>query len=119
VSSPGRGERAPFTGRAAYGISQIYYYAAAVVGVGFVIGGGISALIELRHLTLPERTTVFGSDTTRASVHGIMVGLAFLIPGLAAALWHLKEAGRRERRFVPGAFWGERSTSTWSRLSAW
>ena len=104
--NPARGERAPYTGRAAYSISQIYYYAAAVVGVGFIIGGAISTLIELRHLILPERSG-FIPDTTRGSVHGIMVGIAFLIPGLMVAIWHLNQARRREDRFVPGQFWGK------------
>lgn len=101
------GDRAPFTGRAAYSITQVYYYAAAVVGVGFVIGGAIATLLALRRLILPKRLPGFAVDTTRGSVHGMLVGLAFLIPGLVCAWWHLKQAHEHEGRFHRGAFWGK------------
>jgi hypothetical protein len=90
-----------FTGRAAFAIAQIYYYGAAVVGVGFVIGGAIALLIGLRQLALPGE-----SDTTRESVRLMLQGLAWGVPGFAFAWWHLHEARSREGRLTPGAFWG-------------
>jgi len=90
-----------FTGRAAFAIAQIYYYGAAVVGVGFVIGGAIALLIGLRQLALPGEF-----DTTRESERLMLQGLAWGLPGFAFAWWHLREARSREGRLTPGAFWG-------------
>jgi hypothetical protein len=44
---------APFSGRAAFAISQSYYYLAAVIGVGLLLGGVIETLIGFRELILP------------------------------------------------------------------
>ena len=89
------------SGRAASAISQIYYVVVAVVGVGFLLGGAISALIGVRRLALPGEF-----DTSREAVRSILTGLAFALPGLALAAWHLREARRREARVVPGVLWG-------------
>jgi len=91
----------PFTGRAAFAIAQIYYYGAAVVGVGFVIGGAITALIGLRELVLPSP-----GHADRDAVRSMLAGLAFAVPGVVFAVWHLREARSREGRVPPGAFWG-------------
>jgi hypothetical protein len=42
---PGPPPTSQFTGRAAYALSQLYYYLVAIVAIGFVIGGTIAALI--------------------------------------------------------------------------
>jgi hypothetical protein len=93
--------RSADSGRAAFAISQVYYYAAAVVGVGFLIGGGISALIAVRRLALPGEF-----DSSRSAVRSILEGLAFAIPGLALTAWHVRQARRREGRVMPAVFWG-------------
>jgi hypothetical protein len=90
------------SGRAASAISQVYYYVAAAVGVAFLVGGAIAALIAVRQLALPGRF-----DTTRGSVRQLLDGLAYALPGALLFAWHIREAGRRERRgTLPGVFWG-------------
>ncbi len=97
----------PFSGRAAFVISQSYYYVAAVVGVGFLLGGVIAALIGLRQWILPSRALVgaIGRDSNEA-IRSLLGALAFAIPGGLVLAWHLREARRRERSYVPGTFWG-------------
>ncbi|MGH2540368.1 MAG: DUF5671 domain-containing protein, partial [Actinomycetota bacterium] len=90
-----------FTGRAAYVISQLYYYLVAIVAFGFVIGGTIVSLIALRGLVLPDPGTE-ASD----SVRGFLQGLAFAVPAFVAAWWHLVQARRRQGLGVHGEFWG-------------
>ena len=92
---------APFTGRAAYALSQLYYYLAAIVAVGFVIGGAIAALIAMRQLAWPDPGNV-----TRESVRALLQGLAFAVPGAVAVWWHLGQAKRREGTIARGVFWG-------------
>jgi Domain of unknown function (DUF5671) len=87
--------------RAAYVIAQLYYYVAAVVGVGFVIGGLIAFLFGVRTLAFPGEF-----ETTREGVRRMLQGLAFLLPGLVVLWWHLREARRREARMTGTAFWG-------------
>lgn len=98
---PSPGAAPQFTGRAAYVLSQLYYYLVAIVAIGFVIGGTIASLIALRGLVLPDpgRET---SDAVRASLQG----LAFAVPAFVAAWWHLVQARRRQRLGVRGEFWG-------------
>jgi hypothetical protein len=91
----------PEESRAAYVISQLYYYVAAVVGVGFVIGGLIALLLGVRTLVFPDEF-----ETTRDGVRGMLQGLGFALPGLAVLWWHLREARRRETRMAGPAFWG-------------
>lgn len=88
-------------GRAAQTISQLYYYVAAAVGVAFVIGGTIGLLFGLRTLVLPGEFNQPG-DGLRTMLHG----LAFALPGLGVAWWHLREARRREEHPPVGTFWG-------------
>jgi Domain of unknown function (DUF5671) len=90
-----------FTGRAAYVISQLYYYLVAIVAIGFVIGGTIVALIALRELVLPDPGT-----ETSDSVRALLQGLAFAVPAVVAAVWHLVQARRRQRLSLHGEFWG-------------
>lgn len=87
--------------RAAYVIAQLYYYVAAVVGVGFVIGGLVALLFGVRTLVFPDQF-----ETAREGVRRILQGLAFLLPGLVVLWWHLREARRRETRMTGTAFWG-------------
>jgi Domain of unknown function (DUF5671) len=99
---PSPSDAAPkFTGRAAYSLSQLYYYLVAIVAIGFVIGGTIAALIALRQLAWPDPGSV-----TRQSLEALLQGLAFAIPGALAAWWHLGQARRQEGRVAAGAFWG-------------
>jgi hypothetical protein len=99
---PSSSDAAPtFTGRAAYSLSQLYYYLVAILAIGFVIGGTIAALIALRQLAWPDP-----GSATRQSVEALLQGLAFAIPGALAAWWHLREARQREGRVAAGAFWG-------------
>jgi hypothetical protein len=98
------GEPAPLgstESRAAYVIAQLYYYVAAVVGVGFVIGGLIGFLSGVRTLVFPGEF-----ETTREGVRQMLQGLAFVLPGLTVLWWHLREARRREARMTGTAFWG-------------
>jgi hypothetical protein len=109
VSDPDGGEPSPpFTGRAAFAISQIYYYVAAAIGVGFLVGGAIAALIALRHWILPGSDEGFGpvTDPTREAARSFLGALAFAVPGALVFRWHLREARRREAAFAPRAFWG-------------
>jgi hypothetical protein len=99
----------PFSGRAVVVISQAYYYVAAAVGLAFLLGGGIAALIALRKWVLPlsESAGSFGglsdsNDTARS----FLGALAFAIPGAVVLAWHLREARRREGSRVSQASWG-------------
>lgn len=90
-----------FTGRAAYVISQLYYYLVAIVAIGFVMGGVIAGSMALRELAFPDPGAV-----TRSSVRFLLQGLAFAVPGAVTVWWHLAEARRGEGRVAPGASWG-------------
>ncbi|HEX9824039.1 MAG TPA: DUF5671 domain-containing protein [Actinomycetota bacterium] len=88
-------------GKGAYVISQLYYYGAAVIGVAFLLGGAIAGLLGLRTLVLPREF-----QTVRDGVRGLLNGIAFALPGLALAWWHLREARRRDGGPFTDAFWG-------------
>ena len=88
-------------GRAAYVISQLYYYVAAIVGVGFVIGGLIGFFFGVRTAVFPE-----AFETARDGLRGMLLGLAFAIPGLVTMWWHIRQARAREGRVPSPAFWG-------------
>jgi hypothetical protein len=89
-------------GRAAHVIAQLYYYVAAVIGVGLLLGGLIVSLLAVRTLALPREF-----DSSREAVRNILHGLAFAIPGAAVLWWHLREASRREVGRRAAAFWGK------------
>ena len=98
------------SGRAAFAISQTYYYLAAVVGVGLLLGGVIGALIGVREWVLPAGHDPTGSPFLEGGSHdairGVLGGVAFAIPGVLLFWWHLREARRRESVGVAGVAWG-------------
>ncbi len=98
-------------GRGAYVISQLYYYLAAVVGVGFLLGGGIGLLLGVRTLVLPQ-----SGQEAEDAIRGMLGGLAFMLPGLAVVWWHLGQARRREGKVTVSAFWG---SALYFHLVAW
>jgi hypothetical protein len=91
----------PPDGRGAFVISQLYYYVAAVIGVGLVLGGAIATLFGVREMVLPR-----SGETLRDGVRSVLQGLVFALPG-ALLLWsHLREAARREESPAAVVFWG-------------
>ena len=88
-------------GKGAYVLSQLYYYGAAVIGVGFLLGGAVSAIIGLRTLVLPEEF-----QSARDGVRGLLMGVAFAGPGFLLAWSHVREARRRDGGPYTDAFWG-------------
>jgi Domain of unknown function (DUF5671) len=109
VTQPGPAA-APSSGRAAFAISQSYYYLAAVVGVGLLLGGVIGALIGVRQWILPAGPDPTGSPflegSSRDAIRGILGGLAFAIPGGVVSWWHLREARRRDAVRIADVSWG-------------
>ena len=108
VAEPDPAARAPFSGKAAYAISQSYYYVTAVVGVALLLGGVIAALLGLRKWIFPATPDLPDSPFLEGdeAIRSILGGLAFAIPGALAFWWHLREARRREPMAVAGVFWG-------------
>jgi len=113
VSEPEPDQQSPpFSERAAVVISQAYYYVVAAVGLAFLLGGAIAALIAFRKLLLPLSDAAgssgpFGgpgdsNDTARS----FLGALAFAIPGALVLAWHLREARRREGSPGVRAPWG-------------
>jgi hypothetical protein len=99
----------PFSGRAVVVISQAYYYVAAAVGLAFLLGGGIAALIALRKWVLPlsEASSSFGGPSdSNDTARSFLGALAFAIPGALVLAWHLREARRREGSRVSQSSWG-------------
>jgi hypothetical protein len=106
------GEDPASSGRGAVYVSQAYYYVVAAVGLLFLLGGAIAALIALRKWILPIseasdpsgflRTSVDTNDAARS----FLGALAFAIPGAVLFAWHLREARRREGRPGSRASWG-------------
>jgi len=96
-----RSQAEPAPSRAAYVISQLYYYVAAVIGVGLLLGGLIALLFGVRTLILPREF-----EDARDGLRGMLHALAFAIPG-AIVLWlNLREARRGEGDSAPPVFWG-------------
>jgi len=101
------GSSPPFSGRAAYVITQSYSYVAAVIGVGLLLGGTIAALIAIRHRILPSSEAYGpGLDTSREAARSLLGALAFVIPGALVFVWHIRQARGGEGAYRPGAFWG-------------
>jgi hypothetical protein len=110
VARPDPVVRPPFSGKAAYAISQSYYYVTAVVGVGLLLGGVIATLLGLRQWIFPATPDLpdspFLEGGSDDAIRSILGGLAFAIPGALTFWWHLREARRREPVAVAGIFWG-------------
>jgi hypothetical protein len=98
------------SGRGATVISQTYYYVVAAVGLIFLLGGLIAALIALRKWVFPISET--GSSFYRGPVdrndaaRSFLGALAFAVPGAIALWWHLREARRREGHRITRESWG-------------
>lgn len=89
--------------RAGYVISQLYYYIAAVVGVGLLLGGGIVAFLGVRTAVFPVPREF---ETAREGVRQLLHGLAVAGPGVLVLWWHLREARKREGTSTASVFWG-------------
>ena len=103
------------SGRGATVISQAYYYVVAAVGLIFLLGGLIAALIALRKWVFPMPDVVSSGYSSNSYVGPIdpndaarsfLGALAFAIPGALVLWWHLREARRREGRRVSRESWG-------------
>jgi hypothetical protein len=98
------------SGRGAIVISQAYYYVVAAVGLIFLLGGLIAALIALRKWVFPISDVVpasYGGPVDRNDAARSFLGaLAFAIPGALVLWWHLREARRREGRRASRESWG-------------
>ncbi len=90
-----------FTGRAAYAISQTYYYAAAAIGVIFLLGGSIAAVIALRGLVYH-----LNPQLVHQGPRSVLNGLAFALTGGLVAWWHLREVRTRAGDAPGPVFWG-------------
>jgi hypothetical protein len=98
------------SGRGATVISQTYYYVVAAVGLIFLLGGLIAALIALRKWVFPISDVVpaiYGGTVDRNDAARSFLGaLAFALPGSLVLWWHLREARRREGRRTSRESWG-------------
>jgi hypothetical protein len=98
------------SGRGATVISQTYYYVVAAVGLIFLLGGLIAALIALRKLVFPISEVgsgLYGGPLDRNDAARSFLGaLAFAIPGALVLAWHLREARRLEGRRTSRDSWG-------------
>lgn len=89
------------SGRAAYVISQLFHYIAAVIGAGLLLGGLVVLLFGVRTLILPREF-----EEARDGLRGIVHALAFAVPGATALWWNLRAARRGEPVSPPPVFWG-------------
>lgn len=98
------------SGRGATVISQTYYYVVAAIGLIFLLGGLIAALIALRKWVFPISEVgsgFYGGPLDRNDAARSFLGaLAFAIPGALVLAWHLREARRREGRRTSRESWG-------------
>jgi hypothetical protein len=98
------------SGRGATVISQAYYYVVAAIGLIFLLGGLIAALIALRKWVFPisdAGSSLYGGPLDRNDAARSFLGaLAFAIPGALVLAWHLREARRREGRRTSRESWG-------------
>ena len=92
-------------------IAQAYYYVVAAIGLIFVLGGTIAALIALRKWILPvsgDPSEFFGSPPdSNDAIRSLLGALAFAIPGALVLVWHLREARRQAGRRASSRSWGE------------
>jgi hypothetical protein len=108
AAEPPPGERVgPGRGAA---IAQAYYYVVAAIGLLFVLGGTIAALIALRKWILPvsgDPSEFFGPPTdSNDAARSLLGALAFAIPGALVLVWHLREARRHAGRRASSGEWG-------------
>lgn len=106
AAEPPRDSIGPSRGTA---IAQAYYYVLAAIGLIFVLGGTIAALIALRKWILPasgDPSDFFGPPDENDAARSFLGALAFVIPGALVMVWHLREARRREGRRGPPGPWG-------------
>jgi hypothetical protein len=106
AAGPRRDPVGPSRGTA---IAQAYYYVIAAIGLIFVLGGTIAALIALRKWILPassDPSEFFGPPDENDAARSFLGALAFAIPGALVLVWHLREARRREDRLGPPGPWG-------------
>jgi hypothetical protein len=101
----------PIGPRRGAAIAQAYYYVVAAIGLLFVLGGTIAALIALRKWILPasgDASEIFGppADANDAA-RSLLGALAFAIPGALVLVWHLREARRHAGRRASSRSWGE------------
>ena len=98
------------SGRGATVISQTYYYVVAAVGLIFLLGGLIAALIALRKWVFPIAETgssfYHGTVDRNDAARSFLGALAFAVPGAIALWWHLREARRREGHRITRESWG-------------
>ena len=92
-------------------IAQAYYYVVAAIGLIFVLGGTIAALIALRKWVLPasnDPSELFGpTPDSNDAARSFLGALAFAIPGALVLVWHLREARRHAGRRASSRSWGE------------
>jgi hypothetical protein len=89
-------------------IAQAYYYVVAAIGLIFVLGGTIAALIAVRRWILPagDPSGFFGPADENDAPRSLLGALSFAIPGALVLVWHLREARRREGHRGPPSPWG-------------
>ena len=108
AAEPRRDPVGPSRGAA---IAQAYYYVVAAIGLIFVLGGTIAALIALRKWILPvsgDPSELFGSPPdSNDAIRSLLGALAFAIPGALVLVWHLREARRQAGRRASSRSWGE------------
>jgi len=81
----------PPPGRGGWVISQLYYYLVAAGGIGLLVAGGVGVAMGVRQIITP------GSFESRHNgLYHLLQSLGLLIPGAVAAVWHVREARRRE-----------------------
>ena len=88
-------------------ISQAYSCIAAAIGIAFLIGGLIVALIALHKLVLlsPAGGVRVGVRVGRGRAVAAWA-LAYAIPGALVFVWHIREARRRAELGSGETLWG-------------
>jgi hypothetical protein len=111
VNEPAEPRRDPVGPGRGAAIAQAYYYVIAAIGLIFVLGGTIAALIALRKLILPASNDpsdfIGGPTDSNDAVRSLLGALAFAIPGALVLVWHLRQARRHVGRRVSSGSWGD------------
>jgi hypothetical protein len=111
VSEAAEPRRDPVGSGRGAAIAQAYYYVIAAIGLIFVLGGTIAALIALRKWIFPasaDPSEFFGppADSNDAA-RSFLGALGFAIPGALVLAWHLREARRHAGRRPSSRSWGD------------